>query len=129
MFPSNLGSCTPSSIIVGTNTKILKSVKTDKLNLLQITSAHVYLTYPFVASWSLLDAMSCACPVIASSTEPVLEFIEHNKNGLLFDFYNINEQVEKIEYALNNKEEMKPIREQARNTIIENYDLKTNVID
>lgn len=96
----------------------------EYVNLLQITSAHVYLTYPFVASWSLLDSMSCACPVVASSTEPVKEFIEHGKNGLLFDFYNINEQVEKIEYALDHKEEMKPIRENARATIVENYNLK-----
>ena len=97
----------------------------EYVNLLQISSAHVYLTYPFVASWSLLDSMSCACPIVASSTEPVLEFIEHKKNGLLFNFYNINEQVEKIEYALDNKEEMKQIRENARKTILENYDLKT----
>ena len=96
----------------------------EYVNLLQITSAHVYLTYPFVASWSLLDSMSCACPIVASATEPVQEFIENGKNGLLFDFYNINEQVEKIEYALDHREEMKPIRENARATIVENYNLK-----
>ena len=94
------------------------------VNLLQISSAHVYLTYPFVASWSLLDAMSCACPVIASSTEPVTEFIEHNKSGLLFDFYNIGAQVKQIEYALNNREKMAAIRTNARKVIVENYALK-----
>ena len=94
------------------------------VNLLQISSAHVYLTYPFVASWSMLDAMSCACPIVASATAPVLEFMENNKSGLLFDFYNIDEQVEKIEYALNNREKMAAIRANARNVIVENYSLK-----
>lgn len=96
----------------------------DYVKLLQVSSAHVYLTYPFVASWSLLDAMSCACPVIASSTEPVREFIEDGKNGLLFNFYDIDEQVQKIEYALDNKEKMLPIRQAARKTIVDNYALK-----
>lgn len=93
------------------------------VNLLQISSAHVYLTYPFVVSWSLFDAMSCACPIVASATEPVMEFVENNKSGLLFDFYDINEQVEKIEYALNNREKMASIRANARNVIVENYSL------
>lgn len=94
------------------------------VNLLQISSAHVYLTYPFVCSWSLLDAMSCECPIIASNTEPVTEFIKDGYNGLLFDFYNIDKQVELIEYALDNRDKMKPLRENARKTIIENYALK-----
>jgi len=94
------------------------------VNLLQISSAHVYLTYPFVASWSLLEAMSCACPIVASATEPVMEFVENNKTGLLFDFYDIDEQVEKIEYALNNREKMGKIRTNARKFIVENYALK-----
>ena len=61
----------------------------EYVNLLRISSVHVYLTYPFVASWSLLDSMSCECPIVASATEPVMEFIENEKNGLLFDFYNL----------------------------------------
>lgn len=96
----------------------------EYVNLLQISSAHVYLTYPFVCSWSLLDAMSCACPVIASGTEPVKEFIEDGKNGLLFDFYDIQQQVEKINFALDNKDYMQNLRDNARNTILENYALK-----
>ncbi len=96
----------------------------EYVKLLQVSSAHVYLTYPFVASWSLLDSMSCACPIVASSTEPVEEFIKDGENGLLFDFYDINEQVQKIEYALDNKEKMLPIRQNARQTIVENYSLK-----
>ena len=96
----------------------------DYVDLLRISSAHVYLTYPFVCSWSLLDSMSTAAPIVASNTAPVTEFIQDNYNGLLFNFFDINEQVEKIEYALDNKEHMKEIRQNARKTIVENYSLK-----
>lgn len=96
----------------------------EYVKLLQISSAHVYLTYPFVASWSLLDAMSCGCPIVASSTEPVMEFIEDGKNGFLFDFYSTSGQVEKIEYVLDNKEMVEPVRQAARKTIVDNYNLK-----
>ena len=75
--------------------------------LLQVSSAHVYLTYPFVLSWSILDAMSAGCCIVASNTAPVLEVIEDNNNGLLVDFFDVNQLVEKIEYALDNKEKMK----------------------
>ena len=77
-----------------------------------------------MCSWSLLDAMSCECPIVASKTEPVEEFVEHEKNGLLFDFFNIDEQVEKIEYALDNKDKMEILRKGARKTILDNYSLK-----
>lgn len=96
----------------------------EYVNLLQISSAHVYLTYPFVLSWSLLDAMSCECPIIASNTPPVLEFMQDNYNGLLFDFFDIDQQVEKIEYALDNKDKMQELRYNARKTIVNNYALK-----
>lgn len=96
----------------------------EYLKLLQISSVHAYLTYPFVLSWSILEAMSCGCCVVASDTSPVTEVIKDNYNGLLTDFYNINQIVEKIEYAMDNKEEMLEIRKNARKTIIENYSLK-----
>ncbi len=96
----------------------------EYIKLLQITSAHVYLTYPFVLSWSALDAMSCGCPIVASKTQPVLEFMKDNYNALLFDFFNIDEQVEKIEYALDNKDKMEEFRHNARKTIVDNYALK-----
>lgn len=94
-------------------------------NLLQISSAHIYLTYPFVLSWSILEAMACGCCVIASNTQPVTEVIKDNHNGMLFDFYNINQLVEKVEYALDNQDKTVTIRKNARKSIIENYDLKT----
>lgn len=96
----------------------------EYIDLLRISSAHVYATYPFVCSWSLLDAMSCACPIVASNTEPVTEFMENNKTGVLFNFFNVNEEVEKIEYALDNKDIMREYGDNARQVILDNYQLK-----
>lgn len=94
---------------------------------LQVSSAHIYLTYPFILSWSIMDAMSAGCCLVASNTAPVLEVIEDNYNGLLTDFFNVEQLVEKIEYALNlkigKKEEMQKIRQNARQSVVEKYDL------
>lgn len=53
------------------------------LRLLQRSDTHVYLTYPFVASWSLREAMACGCAIVASDVESVGEFVSHGRNGLL----------------------------------------------
>lgn len=93
----------------------------DYIKLLQISSVHVYLTYPYVLSWSILEAMACGCCIVASDTKPVLEVIKDNNNGLLCNFFNINQLVEKIEYALNNHIKMNNLRTNARNTILQEY--------
>lgn len=95
----------------------------DFINFLQISSAHVYATYPYILSWSMLNAMATGCCLVASNSPPVIEVVQDNYNGLLYDFFNVNQLVEKIEYALDNKEKMQEIRNNARQTIIEKYDL------
>src|SRR5574344_1845906 len=82
----------------------------DYVKMLQISSAHVYLSYPFVLSWSILDAMSTGCCIIASHTAPVTEVIKDKNNGLLASFFNSNDIALKIEYALENKEKAEKIR-------------------
>ena len=66
--------------------------------------------------------MSTGCSIVASKTAPVEEVIKHNENGLLVDFYDIDGFVEQINYLLDNPQEN--LRKNARQTIIDNYDLK-----
>lgn len=94
----------------------------DYLNALQISSAHVYLTYPFVLSWSLLEALSAGCLVIGSDTAPVREVL-NNENGLLVPFFDIEQIAERVTEALAFPRRFRSIRTQARRTILDQYDL------
>ena len=96
----------------------------DYLKLLQVSTAHVYLTYPFVLSWSFLEAMAAGCCIIASDTPPVKEVMKDNYNGILTDFFDVDALVEKVNDVLENREKYNFIRENARKTVVENYDLK-----
>ncbi len=93
-------------------------------NIFQISTAHVYLTYPFVLSWSMLEAMSCGALVIGSNTEPVKEVIQHGKNGILFPFGDVEQLSEQLIKALSSPEKYKAIRKSARKTIEETYQLE-----
>ena len=56
------------------------------LSVLQVSSAHAYLTYPFIPSWSLIEAMSAECAIMASDMVPVKEVIKNGKTGVLVNF-------------------------------------------
>jgi len=93
----------------------------DYRRLLQVSAAHVYLTYPYVLSWSVLEAMACGCVVIGSDTAPVREVIRHGENGLLVDFFDHASLGETLLMVLDRQEDFASLRENARNSALESY--------
>jgi glycosyltransferase involved in cell wall biosynthesis len=91
--------------------------------VLRASSAHVYLTVPFVLSWSLLEALSTGCLVIGSDTAPVREVIEDGVNGLLADFHSPQAIAARVEEALDQPSRMADIRVAARRTVLDRYAL------
>lgn len=91
------------------------------LRLLQVSRAHVYLTYPFVLSWSLLEAMAAECLVVASSTAPVTELV-NDENGVLVDFFDPADLSRSLVECLAEPERFGALRRNARLTIAARYD-------
>jgi len=89
--------------------------------VLQTSSVHVYLTWPFVLSWSMLEAMSCGCLMVASDTEPVREVIRHGDNGLITDFHSPEKIAASTIEALKRQKELVSLRRNARQTILDRY--------
>jgi glycosyltransferase involved in cell wall biosynthesis len=94
----------------------------DYLSLLRVSSTHVYLTYPFVLSWSLIEALAAGCMVVASRTPPVEEVLADGENALLADFLSPEDIAQKVEQALAQPQER--MRRAARQTAVAGYDLK-----
>lgn len=93
--------------------------------LLQVSAVHVYLTCPFVLSWSLMEAMSCGCAVVASDTAPVREVVKHNQNGILVDFFSPEELAAAVSRVLRHPTREQALRTQARATIVSRYDFRS----
>ncbi len=93
-------------------------------DILRLSHVHVYLTRPFVLSWSLLEAMACGCLVVGSDTPPVREVLEDGQNGLLADFRDPDNIAAKINTALDYPSFMDSLRKQAKQTVKERYSLQ-----
>lgn len=91
------------------------------LKVIQASKAHIYLTRPFVLSWSMIEAMSTGCVVIGSDTPPVREVIRDGENGLLVDFFSPKQIADKIDAVLDHPTRMAEIRQKARQTVLEQY--------
>ena len=104
----------------------LNTIPYDRfIALLQVSTIHVYLTYPFVLSWSLLEAMSVGCSIVASETQPLHEAITHDETGLLVDFFDPEALAESVCSLLNDPAKRTKLGIRAREFAKANYDLKT----
>lgn len=93
--------------------------------LLQLSTVHVYLTYPFVLSWSLLEAMSAGCAIVASDTQPLREAIRHDETGRLVDFFDVAGLANEVCALLDDPAARHRLGQNARAFAQANYDLKT----
>lgn len=91
----------------------------DYVSLLQISMLHIYLTYPFVLSWSMLEAMACGAPILGSATPPVKEVIRDGENGFLFEFFDREQLVERAVDIL--QRDIDPVRRRARQDVVAGY--------
>lgn len=98
------------------------------LKVLQVSRVHVYLTYPFVLSWSMLEAMAAGCLVVGSRTAPVEEVIDNDENGLLIDFFDFSEIAERVTAALADPDAFAPLRARARQSIRDRFDLNSTCL-
>jgi glycosyltransferase involved in cell wall biosynthesis len=98
---------------------------TGFIKVLQISRVHVYLTYPFVLSWSMLEAMAAGCLIVGSRTQPVEEVIHHGGNGLLVDFFSPDQIADRVTEALEDPKSFASLRSNARQTIIDRFDLSS----
>ncbi len=93
------------------------------ITMLQISTVHVYLTYPFVLSWSLMESMSVGCSIVASKTPPVEEVLTHGETGILCDFFDVEGVTNEVIRLLKDANLRNKLSHNARQFIIENYDL------
>lgn len=93
-------------------------------DVLRISAAHVYLTVPFVLSWSMMEAMSTGALIVGSDTEPVREIITDGENGLLVPFFEPEVLAGRLSDVLADQARYVPLRERAREHMLERYDMR-----
>jgi glycosyltransferase involved in cell wall biosynthesis len=98
------------------------------LKLLQVSAVHVYLTYPFVLSWSFIEAMAAGCAIVGSSTPPVMEVLRDGENGLAVDFFSPTTIADRVAEILDHPTRRADLREAARLTAVLDFDLRTNLL-
>ena len=86
------------------------------VRVLQTSAVHVYLTYPFVLSWSMLEAMACGALVVGSDTAPVREVLRDGENGLLTPFFDVDAMARRVCGALEQPGRFAAMRSRARLT-------------
>ena len=91
--------------------------------MFRITRAHVYLTVPFVLSWSMLEAMATGAVIVGSRTPPVEELIEDGANGMLTSFFDVDDLVDRLERILRDDVDVVSLKQAARRTIVYQYSL------
>ncbi len=92
--------------------------------LLSLSDVHVYLTIPFVLSWSLMNALACGATVVASDTAPVREMIRHEEHGLLVDFFDVDGLARAVHRVLDDQAAHQPLGVAGRQLIEEHYSLE-----
>ena len=93
------------------------------IRIFQISTAHIYLTYPFILSWSMLEAMAAGCVVIGSRTAPVEEVVTHGLNGLLVDFFSPDQITDAVVRACEAPDRLNTLRHNARQTVVNHFDV------
>jgi glycosyltransferase involved in cell wall biosynthesis len=93
--------------------------------VLQVSSLHVYLTYPFVLSWSMLEAMAFGVPVLGSRTPPVQEVIRDGDNGFLADFFDTDALAGRALDLIARRAETLAVGARGRETVLRDYDFET----
>jgi glycosyltransferase involved in cell wall biosynthesis len=94
----------------------------DLMTLYNLSDLHIYLTVPYVLSWSMMQAMSAECTVLGSATTPVEEVIRDEHNGLLADFYDVDGLTDRALKVLRDPPQYRPLGQAARRLILEKYD-------
>lgn len=95
------------------------------VDLMHISRAHAYLTYPFVLSWSMVETLAAGTLVIGSNTPPVAEVIKDGVNGRLVDFFDVKGWSAALTDALARPEAYMDMRAKARQLARDVYDLRS----